>query len=450
MLNVLMFYAVLVIGFASCRLSNPVYAFVLYEIIYFFHPAKRWWGYMVPDLSYSFFIVITMISLTILNAKEINKNKLLATPQFKWIYILLFIYAISYFVAVYPTNHSAATINFLKLVIIISVAYKICDTERKLDYLLYGYIFGAWYIGFVAYQVGRNAGDRVEGIGTVDAPDSNGIAAAIAPSLVLCLYYFWMNKTWWGKGLVAVAGAFVANGLVLINSRGAFLGACASIGLFMAYMYFSPIKRKSQKSIAIYITIFGLIGLLSMVDESTMNRFSSISDSEMTEESETGATRVFFWLAAWEMAKDHPLGAGNRSFEYYAPIYIPEEVNTGGHRNRAVHSTWMETLSEVGYLGLFVFIMLMYSTHSSLQQCKKVLRNENRVDEYFKIIAIQAAFLSFLIAMTFLNRMRAEILYWIILYAAIAYNVYVLKPSSSNKEPELKGNDKKADSSTEK
>lgn len=434
MLNVLLFYAVLGGGGVFCRLSNPVYAFVMYEIVYFLSPSGRWWGNLVPDVSYSFFIVVMMIFVTVLNIQQYKKNKLFAAPPFKWMYILLCIYAVSYFYAVFPELHSMAAINFLKLVIIVSVAYKICDTERKLDYLLYGYIFGAWYIGFLTFQVGRNSGGRVEGIGTVDAPDSNGIAAAIAPALVLCLYYLWINRTWWGKGLVIIAGVFVVNGLILINSRGAFLGAFVSILLFMIYMYFSKVKKKSQKIIAVIIIIFGLLGMLSIVDESAINRVSSISNTEISEESESGATRVYFWLAAWEMAKDHPFGAGNRSFEYYAPMYIEEHVNTGSHRNRAVHSTWMEALSEIGYPGLFVFIVLIFSTFSSLQRCKEVLRFNNKVEGYFKIVAIQCAFIAFIVAMTFLNRMRAEVLYWLILYAACAYNIYVIKGASSSSQ----------------
>jgi len=34
--------------------------------------------------------------------------------------------------------------------------------------------------------------------------------------------------------------------------------------------------------------------------------------------------------------------------------------------------------------------------------------------------------ISFLVTATFMNRFRAEALYWIILYTACAYNIYVL------------------------
>lgn len=432
MLNILMFFTVYGVGFWASLFRNPVFAFVLYEAVYFFNPRQRWWGNLVPDISYSFFVVVLMIILIFLFNKEVKHNKLLLVPQFKWMYAVLFLYIIANLYAVLPESHYQASIDYLKLIVIVSVAYKLCDTSAKLDYVLYGYIFGAWYIGFVAFQTGRNSGARVEGIGTVDSPDSNGIAAAIAPAIVFCLYYFWISKNWLVKGLVVVAGVFIANGLILINSRGAFLAAAISVSYFMIRMYFSSFQRKYQKSIAVFIVVAGIAGTFSILDKGAIDRINSISNTEATEDKETGGTRLFFWRAAWEMAKDHPFGAGARGFNYYSPFYIPEDVDTGKERTRAVHSTWFEALTEIGYLGLFTLLIMLYSAFRALAVCKKELRKGNHVDEYFKIIAIEAALLAFVVSMSFLNRLRADVLYWLILYSACAYNIYVLRMKLEN------------------
>lgn len=437
MLNVLLFYATYGVGLFASSIRNPVYAFALYEAVYFFHPKARWWGGMVPDISYSFFVVILMIALAFVHHRHTKHNKLLKVPQFRWMYFLLILYIAAYFYAALPTLHYDAAINYLKTIIIISVAYKLCDSNTKLDYALYGYIFGAWYVSFVAFQIGRNAGDRVEGIGTVDAPDANGIAAAIAPAVVLCLYYFLSSKKWLIKTLFVIAGAFIANGLVLINSRGAFLGVIIGLTYFMIHMYASPFQREFKKKTAIFITVAGLAGIAYIVDESTLERFNSITTTEVSEEKESGGTRTFFWIAAWDMAKDHPFGAGTRGFDFYAPFYLSENINTGRSRNRSVHSSWFEALSEVGYLGLFAFIMMICSAFHTLGLCKKELRRNNQADEYFKVVAIGGALLAFIIAMSFLNRMRAEILYWCILYTACAYNIYILTPPSPQKSRKL-------------
>jgi len=433
MLHTLLFVGVYISGFVLTFATNGVYSFILYETVYFFSPLDRWWSYNIPSLRYSLLTVILMFAAVVIKTlKQQSQNKLLAAPQFKWVYSLLALYLIASLYAVLPQDHQVAAINYLKLIVIISVAYKLIDEAKHLDYAIWGYIFGSWYISFLTWQTGRNVGDRVEGIGTVDSPDANGIAAAIVPSLVLCLCYFWLNKSKFSKILFALAGVFVANALILINSRGAFLAGAASIAFFMYYLYFSSFQRKYQKLIAIWITIAGLAGVLYLADELFFERIKTMQGTEIVKEEQTGATRVIFWLSAWEMAKDYPFGNGVRGFDYYAPDYIPLDYNVGFGRNRSVHSTWFEVLTEIGYLGLISLIVMVYSCFRATRECKTNLKGKGDHESYFKIIAIEAALVAYLVAMSFMNRFRAEILYWLILYTACAYNIYVVKPWSSS------------------
>lgn len=436
MLNLVLFVGCYLGGFFLALTRSPVWAFMLYQVIYFMNPTERWWGYMVPSISYSFFTVLLLLFVFAMKFKEHNSNRLFAAPQFKWVFFIVLGYALANLYAAIPFINNAATINMIKLVVTISIAYKIVDNEKKLDGVLCAYIAGASYIGFMVFQVGRNMGDRVQGVGTVDAPDTNGVAAAIAPTLVLALYYFWITKSKLVKGAVVLAAAFTANALVLINSRGAFLAVAGGIIYFLTILLFSKYQRPRQKSSVIAIILFGIFGALMVVDESAMERFYSIKSegSEMPAEQETGATRVYFWLAAIDMVKDHPFGAGASGFEFYAPQYIPDNIDSGSSRNRAVHSTWFEALTDLGYLGLFCLIMLVMSVFKTTNKCKKALLEVNKVDEYYKMVALQAAFISFLIAMSFLNRFRAEVLYWCVLFSACAYNIYVVKTGFGKKQ----------------
>jgi hypothetical protein len=435
MLHVSLFLITYVSGLLSSFIINPVFAFVLYEAVYFFHPLGRWWSFNIPSLGYSFFSVLLMaLVLFIKTRKEPGRNLLRSAPQFKWIYILGFLYSIAWFYAALPADHLDAALNYVKLIIIISIAYKLIDTEDNLNYALWGYIYGCWYISFLIFQSGRNSGNRVEGIGTVDSPDSNGIAAALAPSLVICLYYVWQHKSKVGKLLIALAGVFIANALILINSRGSFLAAGLSIIFFMFYMYFSSFQQKYQKMTAVGITMLGLSAMLYLADDSFFERLQTMKQTEIVGEKETATTRVIFWESAWEMAKDYPFGAGVRGFDYHAPDYIPEGVNTGASLNRSVHSTWFEALTEIGYLGLIVFLLMLRATYKTAKETLNTLKERGDFVNYFKIIALESAFFSYLVAMSFMNRFRAEILYWIVLFIACAYNIYIVK---ANKEKVL-------------
>jgi O-antigen ligase len=374
-----------------------------------------------------------MAAVYVKNFNEHNRNSLLSAPQFKWVFLITFCFVITLTHAVLPYDNREATVNLIKLVVIISIAYKIIDTDQKLDYTLWAFISGAAYIGFLAFQVGRDETGRVESVGTVDAPDANGIAAAIVPSLVLCLYYFWVTKSKLQKFLIALAGAFIANAIVLINSRASFLAAVVSIGYFLMFLLFSRYQRQYQRISAVGLILFGLAGTAYVVDEVAIQRFLSITEQDTSGEEQSGATRVFFWGAAYEMSKDHPFGKGANSFEYFAPEYLPDYIDTGYSRNRAVHSTWFEALTDTGYPGLFFLIMMILSCFNATRRCKQVLSKDNEIDRYYKIVAIEAAFVAFVVAMSFMNRFRAEILYWCVLFTACAYNIYVLRRTVEEK-----------------
>jgi hypothetical protein len=223
MISVLLFFGSFVSSFILSFRHSAIFAFVLYQLIYFYNPQNRWWGSMVPDLSYSYFSVVFMAVILAVNWANTQQNKILSIPSFRWMYVFVTIYTVVYFWAIFPEYHAAAIEPFIKAAIITTIAYKLCTSIKALDYMLYGYIAGAAYIGYYIFQVGRNSGDRVERIGMVDSPEANGVAAAIAPAAIACLYYFWRNTNNKLKIPFIIAGAFIVNGLVLINSRGAML-----------------------------------------------------------------------------------------------------------------------------------------------------------------------------------------------------------------------------------
>lgn len=414
-------------GIVLTFLSSAGIAFALYQMVYFMNPGNRWWSSPLPEFSYSFGVVILMLIAMIVTFKSCRENKIFQAPPFKWIFLILLCYFFIGFDAAIPSQQAKAFDALWKLVITLAIAYKLIGTPRALDYVLHSYIMGSAYIGYIAYSIGRNSGDRVEGIGTVDANAANTLAAAIAPSLILCLYYFWVSNSKLFRAVVAVAGVFIVNAIVLINSRGSMLGIAVGGGFFLWCMYTSSMQKKYQRLAVIAILCLGSVAVVNLVDDKFIDRMKTMTNTEVDVEQESGATRFVFWQSAIEFSFDFPFGVGARGFEAYSDDYLPQDLHTGASRARAVHSTWFEALTEIGYPGLFFLVCLILSCYRCTYRCKRVLRESGNVDEYFKIIALEAALICFLVIVTFINRLRAEVFYWLILYISVAYNLYVLK-----------------------
>lgn len=422
---------VFILAFAGCLLASllvdGVWAFYIYQLVYFLNPDHRWWGNSLPAISYSFVTVVFMLTGLMLRLKQTSHVKYSDLPLSKWIVGLLIMYVFMYFFALLPDKHLQDSIDFAKLVVIIGIAYKLINTRKKLDWAIWTYILGSTYIGYVATSLGRNSGDRLEGIGTVDAPDSNGTAAIMVPALIFLLYYVWLGKNKYVKVLAVLCGALIANGIVLINSRGSLLAIVAGSSVFVSYMLFSKVQRASQRVVAIFLVIAGLSGALYVTDDLFWERMGTLQNVEDDEGDRGGAHRVEFWLASFDILNDYPLGVGARGYGMISSRYIDPSLTDGGKARKAVHSIWFQGLTEIGWQGFMLFAGLLYSCYRLSKQTKQYLAKAEKIDEYFKVVAIEVALLSFLVAASFINLFRSQLLYWLILFLACGANIYYLQ-----------------------
>jgi hypothetical protein len=428
----LLFLTVLLAGIVATFFYSATASFLLYQIVYMVNPDIRWWSGQIPGVSYSFFTVVLMMIALAINYKTLSPLSPWARqPLTKWIVLFLGVYYLMFFFALNLPLHKQFTFDFTKLVIIVAIAYKLIHSERALNAVLWVYIIGATYVGYIAYSVGRNSAGRVEGIGMVDTGgDGNHTAAALVPAAVMLIYQAWMGnkKT---RLLSFFCGALIVNGLVLINSRGAFLGVLAGGGLFLFYMLFSRFQRTGQRGMAIVIIIAGISGGLYVADETFWERMQTLQADEDGDRG--GAGRMHFWWGTFDMLEDHPMGMGIGGYQMLSGLYLDEGAVDYHVENRAVHSSWFQMLSEVGWLGAGIFLGLLLSAWRLLENTKKYLISQGRNEAYFQMISLQCAMIAFMITATFIDRIRAEIFFWNFLFIAAAANIYYLRHVTEQK-----------------
>ncbi|WP_100639764.1 O-antigen ligase family protein [Marinobacter salexigens] len=433
----LLFLMVFFGGILSALLFTPVASFLVYQLVYFLNPDIRWWSASIPGIRYSFITVIVMFMVLLSRYSSLS---LIAPwkeqPVFKWMLALVALYFISLMFAVVPEVHKRFAIDFAKLVLIVMIAYKLVHTEKALDACLWAYIVGATYIGYMAREVGRDGQGRVEGIGMVDTGgDGNMTAAAMVPALIMLIYLAWLgNKRI--RFFALVCGALIANGIVLINSRGAFLGALVGGLFFLFFMIFSKYQRKGQRGTAIFIILVALGGTIYVADELFWARMQTIQ--EVDDGGKSGSHRIDFWMATFDVVRDYPLGVGIQGYTELSPSYLPEHYFEGRKIGKAVHSTWFQMLSELGWLGLFLLIALLVSTLKLSKRTKQHLLDMEKYNAYFKVLALEGALISFLVAGSFIDRARSEVLYWLILFIAIAANIYLFRDTHQSDDTSLK------------
>jgi len=412
-------YAILAIG--------PVYGFYIYELIYFLNPASRWWSSGIPNISYSFITVSLMTFSFFIYKTKHNKNTIGKIPEAKWFIALFLSFCLVTIYAVDPVLHNRFFIGVIKMFFTMFVAYRILDSENKLHTALICFFIGAAYVGFEAINVGRNEFGRVEGIGMVDSPDSNTMAAALVPTAPLLLYYGWISP-WKYKVIIGLLAVLIINGLILINSRGAFLGVIVGSCYFIGYMLFSRFKLPKQKLMLSLIIVVLIGGTLRFVDDSFWNRMETLKEQSSAESKGSGGRRMNFWLATFDVLEDYPFGTGIFGYEALSSIYLKDEtylVEINGVSMRSVHSVWFQALGEIGWHGFLIFIMLLFSIKQHLSKAKAFLIAKKNYRLYYLGIALEGAMISFLVTGTFINVFRVQMLYWLMLFC-ICFCVIVL------------------------
>ncbi|WP_261344008.1 putative O-glycosylation ligase, exosortase A system-associated [Candidatus Uabimicrobium amorphum] len=228
------------------------------------------------------------------------------------------------------------------------------NTKRKMMYIFIPFVLS---IGFYSSKSGLfgiiHPGAKIaQGPGGM-MKDNNSFAMAfnmILPFVFFAgrLYSFKVLKL--GLTFLFYLSIF---GVVFTYSRGGFLGLVAVVIL---------LQLKAKRNI--FILVFGalFIGVIVFVSvpEAYKKRILTIFSSEEKRDKSAGS-RLHFWKVAVIIANDNPIfGVGPGCFEVAYPRYDFSKGKFG--KRKAVHSCYFQMLSNNGYPGLILFLLLIFTS----------------------------------------------------------------------------------------
>jgi len=412
-------------GIGASILIDASWGVLLYQADYFLNPSSRWWYSDLPEIRYSFTIAIFIFLGYFIHKSKYTKNKIFSVPQTKWIILNALYFLLTTLWAVWSFIHNQTLISHLKLLLFLYIAFRVIDNSDKFEKMIWAFLCGNFYLGWVAHSTGRLFGDRLEAFGPADTGgDGNATASVMISCIPILLFYLLEGKRW---QKIASLGfmAYVIDGVILVNSRGALVGMIVSTAYFAFLLLFGSKGVSAKKRMAIvFVLIIGFSAFIYLTDESFWNRMSTISDEAKSDRG--GGGRMFFWKKALDLAKEHPLGVGVWGYQYLSPQFIPEELLARGPKGgrRAVHSLFFQCLAERGYIGILLFISLLISNFRFIWKTKKSLKLRKDFYHYYQASAIEAGFIAFLAASVFLNNLYMEVLYWFMLYFALFGTIF--------------------------
>lgn len=200
--------------------------------------------------------------------------------------------------------------------------------------------------------------------------EKNYYAQIMLMLVPLGLFRFWGERSL-PLRIFGLVGAIVASiGMVLSFSRGAAVG----FALMLVILLFLRLIKLYQ--LGMFIVVAALV--VALIPQYTLRLLSLQSVASLfSEDSGTGEAdsaitgRAIEMLAAYNVFIDHPiLGVGPGQFKYYSKEYSDElglDVLVG---TREAHSLYLGIASQLGILGIFTFMAILFVTLRNLARTR--------------------------------------------------------------------------------
>ncbi|UCF69322.1 MAG: O-antigen ligase family protein, partial [Acidobacteriota bacterium] len=204
-------------------------------------------------------------------------------------------------------------------------------------------------------------GGRIRWVGLWDGANVLSLVFVTAFPFILELFFGRWGLS--GKLIAVASGALTLTGLYLANSRGGYLALAVTMLVFFRH-------RIGWKGVIIAAL------LIAVVFSVGPSRLAELEGSD-----KSARNRVDMWAEGLEMLKYNPVfGIGKGEFGSYTGTLI-------------AHNTFIETMGETGFVGLFFYIGLIYVAFKCLFH---VLRVSEKLSP--RLVSLTQALLASLIA----------------------------------------------------
>lgn len=250
--------------------------------------------------------------------------------------------------------------NWYVAALIFAIFATTLRTERDVRLVVAAFVFGAVLsvsIGLAAtglqpVESAIETSTHTEGRLKGGSSDPNYLAAGIVPAIVLAAGLAATIRSALWRWAIAVAMAILAIGLAATQSRGGFLALLAA-GLAAVVL----VRRHRFQILGGIALLAGFVALMLATTPGAWERVTSVDGG--------GNGRSDLWTVAWRVGQEHPVtGVGISDFASEAHRYVrrPGQLTEAAQivdRPHVAHNTYLQVLTELGVVGLALFVALL-------------------------------------------------------------------------------------------
>jgi hypothetical protein len=397
---------------------HPIYGLAFYLATTYVFPQGRWWGEFLGETRWALIAAAVTICAVAMHRGKLN-------PKPHWLgsapAVIMTLYAAWMWLetplALALAEHIEGTIKYTKYVLSFWFFYRIIDSREHLRDVLLLHVLGCTLLGVLAFMQGRTDG-RLDGVGGPGIDDSNTLGMYLVTGTLVAFGLF-LTETGWRRWLCLPCMVLTANGFVLANSRGAFLGFVAG-GLVILLC-----KARRHRRMFWAFALVGALGFVSLIDQTFITRMYTIEDvtSESPEADSSARSRVEVARAQLQMFLDYPAGTGHRGTVVLSPRYLDRVWLTTARGEdednaaRSSHNSFLTALVEQGFIGAMLFAGYLFWTLGAIVRLRRYDKRGGDPNLVTLSAAMCGALTAVFVAGNTADYLMAEVQFW--LYAGI-------------------------------
>jgi putative inorganic carbon (HCO3(-)) transporter len=408
--------ATVVFGLLPFVIKRPFWGILMLAWLGYMNPHLLCYGFMYRAPVVMIVAVVTMIGMLV--SKE--------AKQMVWsrevIVLIIFIawMAITTTQAFYFDPAVDQLIKVIKIQILTAMALMMLTSRERIHQFIWIIVLSLGFYGLKGgiFTIVHGGVYRVQGPATSFIAGNNELALALVMTIPLIRFLHLQEKNKLIQMALAVSMPLVAIAAIGTQSRGALVGLALTGTMFW-------LKSRNKLSTAVLIGVAVLL-VVSIMPEQWYQRMDTI-DTYQQDDSAIG--RLNAWGTAINVANHRVLGGGFEMWhDYVFALYGPDPNNV-----RDAHSIYFKVLGEHGYIGLFLFLLLLALTWF---RCTSIIRIAKRRPDagWARDLAtmIQVSMIGYMSAGAFLGLSYFDYIYHLIVVAVVTHHLLTVSQPASN------------------
>lgn len=396
--------ALFILGMIPYILMRPFIGLLVWSWLGYMNPNRLCYGFAVSFPWVMLVAIVTLVSLAI--SKE-SKKVPMSTVS-----VLLFMFlawtGFTTLFAVAPSAWSEWEI-FAKILIMTFVTLVLVQDRERMHWLVWMIVVSLGFYGLKggAFTILKGGASHVFGPPHSFISDNNAFALAMCMVLPFMRYLQLHSSKKWVRFGLGCSMLFTGIAILGTYSRGGLVGLVIVAGALL-------LKGRKRVPIIATALVIGFAAYHFMPAQWT-ERMDTLHHATTTD---SGETRIQSWKFAANVAFHRPLvGGGFNDYESASlwQAYAPE-----GAVRRAIHSIYFRALSEQGFLGLILFLGLLFATWRNCSRVRKKTRDSLEQRWAYDLASmLQVALVAYMVSGAFLPMTYFDLIYQLMALSAV-------------------------------